>query len=88
MSDPMDVILGRWLKGGLGRRRPPGTVRGRVLRAAASRQVALERRSARAYTNGSGRRRNFGFDVWSFGVARQAAMDWFPGEMTICRVAY
>jgi len=88
VSDPMDVSFGRWLKSGLSRRRPPEAVRGRVLRAAASRQVAMDRHSARFYTRWSGRHRGVGFDAWSFGLAAQAAMDWFPGEMTTFRVAY
>ncbi len=84
----MDAPIGRWLKRGLSQRRPPEAVRARILRTAASRQVALERRQAQRYAVATGGERGFGIDAWSFGLAAQAAMDWFPGALTTLRVAY
>ena len=88
MSDSMDAPIRRWLKSGLGVRQPPEAVRGRVMLRAASRQVGLDRRQGRLQPRWTGRSRRHVLDAWSFGLAAQTALDWFPGEMTTFRTAY
>jgi hypothetical protein len=84
----MDGQIGRWIKAGLGARRPPQSARRRLMRSAASHQMTAERVRARVEPRWNGRQRRLVIDPWSFGLAAQAAMDSFPGEIATFRVAY
>jgi hypothetical protein len=88
VSDPRDARIARWIKTGLARRSPSATVRGRILKRAASRQFQRERRSAVFQPRYPGRHLGKTFDPWSLGLAAQTALDWFPDGLPTFRAAF